>query len=706
MKFLSHNKTCSILFVAACGTLPALAQSNIKLNGSSGSQSYSAQRSTTGGLTLGLEFQVEYLLVGGGGGGGGATHSNAGGGGGGQVLSGTATGITSQSYNVTVGAGGAGGVVNGSLAQTVGSLGGSSSLSGVGLSLTSRGGGGGAGGLGFDGSVLVANATTGSSGGGGSAQASPSIMGARALGTTGEGFAGGSAIGNSSDASLQSGGGGGGAGSAGTAGSASLGGAGGSGLASTINGSTTYFGGGGGGGKRVGGSAGSGGLGGGGAGRVDGSGFAGAANTGGGGGGSGAAASGFVGGAGGSGIVVIRYEGAAAGTGGNITTGTGTAAGYTLHTFTATGNSALDLSGLNLNNRLGAVQNGVISGTGNLTFTGPGTLTLNAANTYTGSTVVNAGTVMLGASGSLNSATVVNVASGATFHLNGRNQTVSGLHGAGSVALGSGILTINDNSNRAHSGVISGTGAITKSGSGTLTLSATNTYSGVTRINSGTLTIGSGGSIGTSTGIHIANGANFNVASASGGFILGATQNLSGGGTITGDVTIAGSHTPGFSPGLQSFANNLSYSAGSSITWELTSNTLSGRGTNFDGIDVAGNLNFAGPTSLNLDFNLAESQVSWAGSFWNNDVTGTAGWKIFGVNGSITGFENLSLSTINWLDSNDQSLSSLRPNASFSLFQGNDGVYLNYTAVPETSTAWIVSLAGGLALLRRRRGMA
>jgi autotransporter-associated beta strand protein len=348
----------------------------------------------------------------------------------------------------------------------------------------------------------------------------------------------------------------------------------------------------------------------------------------------------------------------------------------------------------------------VISGTGNLTFTGPGTLTLNAANTYTGSTVVNAGTVMLGASGSLNSATVVNVASGATFHLNGRNQTVSGLHGAGSVALGSGILTINDNSNRAHSGVISGTGAITKSGSGTLTLSATNTYSGVTRINSGTLTIGSGGSIGTSTGIHIANGANFNVASASGGFILGATQNLSGGGTITGDVTIAGSHTPGFSPGLQSFANNLSYSAGSSITWELTSNTLSGRGTNFDGIDVAGNLNFAGPTSLNLDFNLAESQVSWAGSFWNNDVTGTAGWKIFGVNGSITGFENLSLSTINWLDSNDQSLSSLRPNASFSLFQGNDGVYLNYTAVPETSTAWIVSLAGSLALLRRRRGMA
>ncbi|MFM2220684.1 MAG: hypothetical protein RLZZ553_432 [Verrucomicrobiota bacterium] len=665
------------------------AQTSVTLNGASGSEAHSAGRSTSGGLTLSLGFDVEYLVVGGGGGGG---SRHGGGGGAGGVLSGI-TQASNSSYSVQVGAGGAGAPQHSNAQYWLGvsQSGQSSSVFGV----TAVGGGYGGGSSG--------GPSLGASGGGSSVNTTPG------QGTTGQGYAGGSGVVGVNDGWF-AGGGGGGAGTAGSnafhSGGWAYGGNGGAGLANSITGSSVYYGGGGGGGTGSGLGVGTGGLGGGGNGGRAAAGTNGTANTGGGGGAGGHSSLNFAGGNGGSGVVILRYKGAAAGTGGNITTGTGTAAGYTLHTFTATGNSALDLSGLNLNNRLGAVQNGVISGTGNLTFTGPGTLTLNAANTYTGSTVVNAGTVMLGASGSLNSATVVNVASGATFHLNGRNQTVSGLHGAGSVALGSGILTINDNSNRAHSGVISGTGAITKSGSGTLTLSATNTYSGVTRINSGTLTIGSGGSIGTSTGIHIANGANFNVASASGGFILGATQNLSGGGTITGDVTIAGSHTPGFSPGLQSFANNLSYSAGSSITWELTSNTLSGRGTNFDGIDVAGNLNFAGPTSLNLDFNLAESQVNWAGSFWNNDVTGTAGWKIFGVNGSITGFENLSLSTINWLDSNDQSLSSLRPNASFSLFQGNDGVYLNYTAVPESSTAWIVSLAGSLALLRRRRGMA
>jgi autotransporter-associated beta strand protein len=333
-----------------------------------------------------------------------------------------------------------------------------------------------------------------------------------------------------------------------------------------------------------------------------------------GGGGGGASGSGIdtgptlAGGQGAAGIVIARYKGTSAGTGGSVTVGTGTAAGYTLHTFTSTGTSALDLSSLNLSTRLGAVENGVISGSGDLTFTGPGTLTLNA----------------------------------------------------------------------------------------------TNTYSGTTRVNAGTLVLGSSGSIGNSAGVSLASGASFNVSTVSGGFILGATQNLSGGGTITGNTIISGTHTPGFSPGVQTFENNLSYTAGSSAVWELIDDSLAGRGTNYDGINVGGNLSFSGATTLTLDFDLAGSAVDWSDSLWSSDITGNAGWKIYDVTGTISGFQNLQLASINWLDGQGDAFTSARPDASFSLFQGTDGIYLNYSAVPEPSAALLGGL-GMLALLRRRR---
>jgi autotransporter-associated beta strand protein len=253
-----------------------------------------------------------------------------------------------------------------------------------------------------------------------------------------------------------------------------------------------------------------------------------------------------------------------------------------------------------------------------------------------------------------------------------------------------------------ENGVISGNGALTFTGPGTLTLNATNTYSGITRVDAGTLALGSGGSIGTSSGVSLANGARFNVSTAGGGFILGGAQTLTGGGTLTGDVTIAGTHTPGFSPGIQTFENDLTYSTGSSIVWELIDDTLAGRGTSYDGIDVGENLNFAGTTTLSLNFALLGSGVNWSDSLWASDITGNTGWKILDVAGTIGGFENLQLATGSFLDGSSQTLASARPDASFSLFQGTDGVYLNYAAVPEPSAALLGGL-GLLALLRRRR---
>nr|NDG08281.1 hypothetical protein [Oxalobacteraceae bacterium] len=56
--------------------------------------------------------------------------------------------------------------------------------------------------------------------------------------------------------------------------------------------------------------------------------------------------------------------------------------------------------------------------------------------------------------------------------------------------------------------MISGTGSLTKAGSGTLTLSGANTYSGGTTISAGTIKVGHATALGASSGnVSITSGA-------------------------------------------------------------------------------------------------------------------------------------------------------------------------------------------------------
>lgn len=87
--------------------------------------------------------------------------------------------------------------------------------------------------------------------------------------------------------------------------------------------------------------------------------------------------------------------------------------------------------------------------------------------------------------------TTVQLSTGAVLDLNGVSQTVCGLSGSGRVlnssGVGSTLTTGGDNASRTFSGTIDGPVRLVKAGTGSLTLSGLNGYSGGTAVNEGTL---------------------------------------------------------------------------------------------------------------------------------------------------------------------------------------------------------------------------
>ncbi|MEO7099560.1 MAG: autotransporter-associated beta strand repeat-containing protein [Luteolibacter sp.] len=361
----------------------------------------------------------------------------------------------------------------------------------------------------------------------------------------------------------------------------------------------------------------------------------------------------------------------------------------TVGAVTLTSGTISNASGKVLTGSSYAVQSGTVSGilggSGVLTKSTGGTVTLSGANTYSGGTSVSNGTLTLSGSGTFGSGALT--VSGGTANLGGASitNTLGALTGGG--AVNNGTITNNsgtyDMQNGSVGAILAGSIGLTKSTSNTVTLSGANTYGGATLISGGTLALGSTGSISNTSGVSLGTSGTFDVSAKSGYTV----NNLSGSGAVIGSLTVSTQLAIGNSPGTINFGS-LTLGAASTYTYELT-----GGGSTADLGNVSGSLSILSGSILDL---------VQLGTYTPGQT-----FTLFGYNtGSLTGtFKDIGNVTLNdgdtfsdaggsWLIDYD--------NTSAGLNGGTGSSFVTITSVPEPGSALLGGL-GLLALLRRRR---
>jgi fibronectin-binding autotransporter adhesin len=334
-----------------------------------------------------------------------------------------------------------------------------------------------------------------------------------------------------------------------------------------------------------------------------------------------------------------------------------------------------------------------ISGPGDLYKLGPGTLVLaNAANDYGGATVLKAGVTRLTADALPSGTKVIlgtqNAVTAATLDLNGRSATIGGLQlaeansgGTSNVVTNSAgtqsTLAVNGPGDSTFAGLFTGDIRFVKSGSGRFTTTAFNAFNSMTgpiEVNGGRLVVVGG--IGSTGTIAVSNTG-----------VLGGTGTFNRAATVTNGGTIA----PGASTGSMTFSNGLDLASGGVYEWEIAALTQLGEGSNYDQIQVNGNLVLGGTSTLLIDVSpLATVGPNSSDPFWNDAHT----WSIIGLlggqNPGNTNFASILNSTFS--------------RGVFSTSVVNGGIFLNFNPnpVPEPSAIVLVGLLGIAATCVRR----
>jgi fibronectin-binding autotransporter adhesin len=133
---------------------------------------------------------------------------------------------------------------------------------------------------------------------------------------------------------------------------------------------------------------------------------------------------------------------------------------------------------------------GRLSGPGGLNKVGGGTLTLSAANTFSGDTIIAGGTLLLTNTNALQGSTLDYGNYGGTLRFNSlTTATLGGLKGSQDLFAPVTLSIGGNGQSTVYSGRLSGPGSLKKLGTGVLVLSGANTYSGSTTVSAGTLVL-------------------------------------------------------------------------------------------------------------------------------------------------------------------------------------------------------------------------
>jgi len=369
-------------------------------------------------------------------------------------------------------------------------------------------------------------------------------------------------------------------------------------------------------------------------------------------------------------------------------TGNGATAATVSNNIAVSGSAAFMVnSGGNLS------LNGTLTGSGSLTFgnsSANNSIFLNLTNSLSSGTITMANSTNAVRFSSVNAGNA-NVAF--VFNNAGANRDTvdftTGTISFGSLA-GTGLIQANNatgtktisegalNTDTTFSGAIgggSGTIALTKVGTGTLTLSGNNSYSGGTTISAGKIQITNASGSGIGTAAISVNG--------------GTSATLGGTGIATGAVTVDnGSH---LAPGAITTASNFG-SAGTITLSSASGLTLTNANMDFDLSTTAGGTNdkvalgTANLTFSTLNFNFAGTTLDTTTAYTLISTTGSlSAGTVAGITSSFTNVTGGSYA------------------ASYNFVAGT-GLQVTFTAIPESSSAAfaIVTLLGMVVLIRRR----